>query len=156
MASDIFRDTVTLRTVEGETRVVALAALREEMSKADPTAAAVSVEAGRESTFEAERAVLVATALHEEDAAEPLPAADAPGTAAVPEHRASPAATDVETVSDVDVDDDDASDDELPAGEDNAADGTDAPRRKRRRGRRGGRRVRGERGDPNTPPASDS
>jgi cell fate regulator YaaT (PSP1 superfamily) len=154
MASDIFRDTVTLRTVEGETRVVALAALREEMSNADPTATASAPEqVDRESGVETERAVLVATAQHQEDAehaADAVRDADAPVAAVAPEHQAAPAP------ADVDAEDDAASDGNAGTDEDSAPDGADAPRRKRRRGRRGGRRVRGERGDPNTPPASDS
>jgi hypothetical protein len=154
MASDIFRDTVTLRTVEGETRVVALAALREEMSKVDPTAAAAAPEhADGESGVETERAVLVATAQHEDDAddrADAVLDADAAHATDAPMRHAPPAA------ADVDAEDDDASDGDAGTDQDSASDGTDAPRRKRRRGRRGGRRVRGERGDPNTPQASDS
>lgn len=142
MASDIFRDTVTLRTVEGETRIVALAALREEMSNADPTTVvATTAESANEIESETATAVLVATAVHEDDA----DASSASAIADEPERD--------------DEDGDSASETDASADDDNASDGSDAPRRKRRRGRRGGRRVRGDRGDrgdPNTPPASES
>ncbi len=142
MASDIFRDTVTLRTVEGETRIVALAALREEMSNADPTTVvATAAESANEIESETATAVLVATAVHEDDA----DASSASAIADEPERD--------------DEDGDSASETDASADDDNASDGSDAPRRKRRRGRRGGRRVRGDRGDrgdPNTPPASES
>lgn len=140
ISSDIFRETVTLRTVEGDTRVVPLVALREEVTGGDlppetePRTARAAV--GRK---------------------------DAPA----PHLEASEDGSDdtidepINTLEPDETDDgrDDHTDDGSEAGADDDAanavtDDDGAARRKRRRGRRGGRRVRGERGTPPPPPSS--
>jgi cell fate regulator YaaT (PSP1 superfamily) len=163
IACDIFRDTVTLRNPEGDTRVVPLAALREEVALAGcgPLSAGAAVAPDSDGS-EAEYEIASTTELRIAVSPEPL----------------------VEVVADPETDDDSAADDEAQSDHDeNESTGessdTDSPagtsasdsaeeqaRRKRRRGRRGGRRLRGERGprddgrsdDPSssTPPASNS
>jgi len=133
IASDIFRDTVTLRTVEGDTRVVPLAALREEVAAGDlpPDAAGRPVPAPDTHDDEAD------------------PRDDEPGPPAPEAH---------ETLGELDASARPGDTEEADDGiEDEPADGDEGLlRRKRRRGRRGGRRVRGERGSPPIPPSTDS
>jgi cell fate regulator YaaT (PSP1 superfamily) len=136
LACDIFREQVTLRGPEGETRVVPLAALRAEVVQADG-------------------AWLQAGTAGEGAAVAPMPpaAAVAPPVTPTPAPRAAhdtgapDAASASAAVTDTDGDDadaeaegvdepDDAGGDEAPGAADREA------RRKRRRGRRGGRRVR--------------
>lgn len=145
LAIDIFRDTVTLRGVEGETRVVPLADLRLEAEHAGGVALGVGVASSE----------MVATI--DEPLDEHVPLEDAPPSAV---HDAAPrsapsitapsslATAPIETspseaTDDVDDGDDDEAEDAPAAGATGSDD--DAPRRKRRRGRRGGRRARGER-----------
>jgi cell fate regulator YaaT (PSP1 superfamily) len=131
LACDIFREQVTLRGPEGDTRVVPLAALRAEVVQAD----GAWLQAGGEG------------------AAAPVPPAPtvaAPSTIAPVAVVAPPAVVDAPPAPHVDADDDDTEDVDADAegGADDAT-GGEAPsaaeveaRRKRRRGRRGGRRVR--------------
>lgn len=147
ISSDIFRETVTLRTVDGDTRVVPLAALRQEVTSGDlppePDARMARPGVGRDEAR-------ASTAEGRDDVEdEPLGEPDARTMA-----------------DDADAAADDGQDDgaEHPTGDgtdtatdDDAGTVTDedgAARRKRRRGRRGGRRVRGERGTPPPPPSS--
>jgi hypothetical protein len=144
VAIDIFRDTVTLRSPEGDVRVAPLAELRAETDRSGGvglvggealTSAAVAVADAP--------AELVETSVAEPDVTEP----EAVGS-----------------LRDQDADDDandDANDDPNDDPNDDAdsaqAGGEDAPRRKRRRGRRGGRRARGDRpprGDADAPPVN--
>ncbi len=173
IASDIFRDTVTLRSPEGDTRVVPLAALREEVAAAGGGAlsAASAAPAEDDSSTEpaADAGVLVAMAdmpdesVPVEDAFE-MPLDTASFEAMVLAHEETAPATTVAESDDSEPadDDDDAADDEVPPADGDAASPPSAEeqaRRKRRRGRRGGRRLRGERGprdDDPTPPRTDS
>lgn len=173
IASDIFRDTVTLRSPEGDTRVVPLAALREEVAAAGGGALSAASAAPAEDDSSAEHAadagVLVAMAdmpdesVPVEDAFE-MPLDTASFEAMVLAHEETAPATTVAESDDSEPadDDDDAADDEVPPADGDAASPPSAEeqaRRKRRRGRRGGRRLRGERGprdDDPTPPRTDS
>ncbi len=131
LACDIFREQVTLRGPEGETRVVPLAALRAEVVQAD----GAWLQAGGVG----------------EGAAPPVPAATPVAAVVAPVAVASSAAVpDATPAPDADTDDDDAEEadanaeggpDDATGGEAPSAADTEA-RRKRRRGRRGGRRVR--------------
>jgi cell fate regulator YaaT (PSP1 superfamily) len=138
VSCDIFRETVTLRTVEGDTRVVPLAALREEVTGGDlpPEPDTRTVRPAVES-------------------------ANAPPTDAIGTELASDDLDDESSIgslaNELDDRDDDQGDDPVddePSGA--PTDDEGAARRKRRRGRRGGRRVRGERGTPPTPPSPSS
>jgi cell fate regulator YaaT (PSP1 superfamily) len=148
LACDIFRETVTLRTVEGDTRVVPLAALREEVAAGDlPPDADVRAARPVVSLAETARAEPDAT-----DAVDAVDAVDEPMRETTRGHSLDTAASE----ADEHAEDEQADDDEADAAE-TATDGDDGlVRRKRRRGRRGGRRVRGERGTPPTPPPTDS
>jgi len=129
---DIFNDRVTLRSAEGDTRIVALAELREDVGgfgdngSREAAAVAVGAEVDDELT-EIERPDRRAT-----DAVRSDGATSVPVRAAVSESVADEA-------------DDGARDLDEVGAPDAAADGAspgDEPRRKRRRGRRGGRRLR--------------
>ena len=122
LACDIFRDTVTLRTAEGDTRVVPLATLREEIGAP-----------------EAEQTSSTTVAQAEPPAPEPhTPVDDALSAEDEPVH---------EVALELAEPDDDEDVEDVGAVS-SAADSSDAlVRRKRRRGRRGGRRARGERRD---------
>jgi cell fate regulator YaaT (PSP1 superfamily) len=140
---DIFHERVTLRTAEGDTRVIALAELKAELGGAEHagvaeerTLAATAAEYALETaaamaelephsmsmldTMEFETFTLAQVEAHVEapiDAAaevEPQQTAEAEPEATAPS----------------------------PAGPDASTDSAEAPRRKRRRGRRGGRRLR--------------
>ncbi len=144
LACDIFREQVTLRGPEGETRVVPLAALRAEVVQAD--GAWLQAGVGGESDAGAP-APPVAPAATAAAAALPVPPSPAPPALPTADDAANAAnAADPDT-DDPDADDPDAEaagidepDDAAGAEASGAAD-TEA-RRKRRRGRRGGRRVR--------------
>ncbi len=148
MAFDIFRDTVTLRTPEGDTRIVPLLQLREEVSLGasvdDAALALVDVENGETSEY----------ALDDiDDSAQPLDQTDddeAPSLyddAPSPSDEASSPSDDIPSSS---------PDGGAPDSEPTAESEADAARRKRRRGRRGGRRLRGDRDTPPDPSSSDS
>ena len=169
VANDIFRDRVTLRTAEGEVRVVELAELKREMAEAasggagsldfaagasDDATVAVGAIAHGDDAPATVTAVLDAAALADAEVPVILPAHDdaaaAPRPLREPERRATPpfAQGGVASVPDTDVDDADESDDSDVAGAAAGADaGPDGPgderRPRRRRGRRGGRRGRG-------------
>jgi hypothetical protein len=135
LACDIFREQVTLRGPEGETRVVPLAALRAEVVQAD----GAWLQAGAVGEGAAMAPVPPAAAAALPVPPSPAPYADDPGDP----DAASAADTDTDTATD-DADaeadgvdePDDATGDEASGAADTEA------RRKRRRGRRGGRRVR--------------
>jgi len=138
LAIDIFRDTVTLRTVDGDVRVAPLAELRAETERSGGVGLAGSEAPATEAVAVADApAELVATSATEPGIAEPA-GADGPGD---------------DDARDDDARDDDARDDDARDDEADSAPsaGEDAPRRKRRRGRRGGRRARGDR-----PPRGDA
>ena len=129
LATDIFRDRVTLRNVEGDVRVVALADLRRELSETPPEMAAASAAA------EPGDAALVTLARR----ATP-PAATAPVAAAEPPAPAEDAAVAVVPPG---AGGGEASE---SAGSGQGGESEQAgseERRRRRRGRRGGRRGRG-------------
>jgi cell fate regulator YaaT (PSP1 superfamily) len=135
LACDIFREQVTLRGPEGETRVVPLAALRAEVVQAD----GAWLQAGAVGEGAAMAPVPPAAAAALPVPPSPAPYADDPG-----DLDAASAST---TGTDPDGDDADAEADGVDAPDDATGDeasgaaDTEA-RRKRRRGRRGGRRVR--------------
>ncbi len=152
IAFDIFRDTVTLRTPEGDTRIVPLLQLREEVS------AAASAEAGT-----------VAVSVEPDVTINGI--TDSPadeyneiGTAADEESELSEElAHEEQSLHDPDDEalSDQASDDatsasDTPATQSASASDADTTKRKRRRGRRGGRRLRGDRDTPPNPSSSDS
>ena len=135
LACDIFREQVTLRGPEGETRVVPLAALRAEVVQAD----GAWLQAGAVGEGAAVAPVPPAAAAALPVPPSPAPYADDPG-----DPDAASAST---TGTDPDGDDADAEADGVDAPDDATGDeasgGADPEaRRKRRRGRRGGRRVR--------------
>lgn len=135
LACDIFREQVTLRGPEGETRVVPLAALRAEVVQAD----GAWLQAGAVGEGAAMAPVPPAAAAALPVPPSPAPYADDPGDP----DAASAADTDTDTATDdadAEADGVDAPDDATGDEASGAAD-TEA-RRKRRRGRRGGRRVR--------------
>lgn len=163
VSCDIFHERVTLRTVEGDTRVVTLADLRSEVEEFDTSAAdvadatitqavAVTLEASTVSmmdTAEYETVILETPAVARKVAADRVPpattaepavaepAAPAPSPAREVPARAVPLESDEPNLE--------AMATEAAAGESAASEAaTDdvAPRRKRRRGRRGGRRLR--------------
>lgn len=141
LAIDIFRDTVTLRGVEGEARVVPLAELRQEAE-----------QAGSSGSFERASGVSETVALADAPDADDVDTlsdhdpviAEAPGA---PIGRVeSPGHTSalIEPAS-IEASADEDEDEDADAESASTTSSDDAPRRKRRRGRRGGRRARGER-----------
>ncbi len=124
ISCDIFNERVTLRTVEGDARVVELAALRIEMDRANEllTDDDYSSDSDELSDYELEA---------EEFVAPELSRVDTPDTPDTTRHGAD----------DIDVDIDTSETDASPEGGE-SHDDSDEPRRKRRRGRRGGRRLR--------------
>ncbi len=174
IASDIFRDTVTLRSPEGDTRVVPLAALREEVAAAGGGAlsaagASRSDDDGADDTT-VDAGVLVAMSDMPDDSIQadenqmPLDTASFEAMTVAPDPAATSTLPEADDGDDADELDADVSlDTAAPAA--SPADASSAPsaeeqaRRKRRRGRRGGRRLRGERpsrDDDPTPPRTDS
>ncbi len=159
LACDIFHERVTLRTAEGDTRVVTLAALKDETEGFDATTmgataeyaiptAAANIEPQVASmldtmefeTFSLQQAISVSD--------EPVPpragpAVDEPTVSGMTEEFAVVRMETTPTGA-VDAADDDDDDDEDAEGASATAEGAagEAPKRKRRRGRRGGRRLR--------------
>jgi cell fate regulator YaaT (PSP1 superfamily) len=159
VANDIFNERVTLRSADGETRVVPLADLRRELDSLIDGSVGFGTPAGGLAIVEAI-----------DEPADGLDALDAP--LADPEATAAPRTALRATVATMvavpagdaasppvpedEEDDDGSGDDDEPVTDADrtaaaATDGT--PRPRRRRGRRGGRRGRGDRG-PGTPPPS--
>ncbi len=120
VSCDIFHERVTLRTVEGDTRVIGLAELKAEVEgevASSESEGAVGVVVGIEATLDSATVAMLDTAEYA------LPVGAGVGGL-------------VEVVPDA-----------VDAGtESSAADGESAQRRKRRRGRRGGRRLRAAEG----------
>lgn len=168
IASDIFRDTVTLRSPEGDTRVVPLAALRDEVAAAGGGAlsAASAPRAVDDESNEspADPGVLVATADMPDESESLLELDELPADSFTGDTLSDLAeGDDAEAVAEAedDADDPDVAGETHTATEQtsSAASAEEQARRKRRRGRRGGRRLRGERGprnDDSTPPRTDS
>lgn len=184
MSCDIFNDRVTLRSSEGDVRVVPLAELREAVG-------GFGESAGHERTHAALSATFVAT---EDDSVDddPVELHDAPDrhderdvyhepdvhhepdvyheadVHDAQEVRTTVSATDLTDADDADDDNDDSSDAAAVEADADASTTGSESRRKRRRGRRGGRRLRaaeqrrqetdGSAADPSpaTPPADDS
>jgi cell fate regulator YaaT (PSP1 superfamily) len=133
VSCDIFNERVTLRTADGDTRVLGLLELREEVERHDAVAMLdPGVTAEMPIMLDATQASMLDTAEYEVVA---LRDANLPprvvGNAVVP------AEADVDSDDDADEDSDG---DAGPDGDATSAEG--APKRKRRRGRRGGRRLR--------------
>jgi len=143
IACDIFHERVTLRTVEGDTRVIALAELKAELGGAEHagvaeerTLAATAAEYALETaaamaelepqsmsmldTMEFETFTLAQVEAHVEEPIDATAEVEPQQTAETEPEATTPA----------------------PAGPDASTEGAEAPRRKRRRGRRGGRRLR--------------
>jgi cell fate regulator YaaT (PSP1 superfamily) len=148
LACDIFRDTVTLRSPEGDTRVVPLAALREEIGGGEADVALATTVAVAEASpgavaFERPSVAGIAASI--------------PGAAdddVVDDHEDADDGTDDGGDDNTDELTDDRSDDggdDADAAAGDASTGASAPggepRRKRRRGRRGGRRARADRAE---------
>lgn len=166
ISCDIFNDRVTLRSAEGDTRVVALADLKEEVggfgdSSHSERATAVAehddesadavldhsddIPSGRDVTKSASRRVSSSTAAMS-FVALPIVAAPIAPSALVVESIAAPVAADNPAVADARVDADDADNstvtDSASTESTRADTSAGETRRKRRRGRRGGRRLR--------------
>ncbi len=144
MACDIFNDRVTLRTADGDTRVVPLAELRAEIDGSGETAGDPSLgdpSLGGTSAGDAAEgeAMLVETVMVDVAVLEPMAAAPviaAPAVLALVEHEAPARESD----DDADADEEAEAETDAPRGAETEADAE--VRRKRRRGRRGGRRLR--------------
>lgn len=145
LAIDIFRERVTVRGADGESRIVPLAELRQEVAALDPDAAWLRAGAAPEAADEASNGAPAHGEQHLERRAEPAVSAayslDAPDTPYAPD--AADAGEAEGTDDSVDAPN------EHPAEDQAAPDGERRPHR--RRGRRGGRRNRGR---PPTPPSS--
>jgi hypothetical protein len=147
IACDIFHERVTLRTAEGDTRVITLAELKAEMGGAEH--GGVAEDRGLAAST-AEYAIETAAAMAELEPQsmsmldtmefETFTLAQAivvPGV--LPEATAAPSEAPAEATLDAAVE----APADVPASSDApAAETGEAPRRKRRRGRRGGRRLR--------------
>ncbi len=160
VANDIFRDRVTLRTFDGETRIVPLADLRQELASLNDREEGATVVISQ-TTVAIESVVVEAQASQPDDrrddrrdadrrrndrrrADEPVGAAPAP---------VEPQA--IDSAEAVDVGDDDF-DDEAVANADGTPVDENAPVRRRRRGRRGGRRGRSNAAGGSPPDAPDA
>lgn len=158
---DIFRDRVTLRSVEGEVRIAELAELTgaapapvEPVPSSNQTNDDESGDAERDANTDEPRTEprtepraeprAEKREKREERPAQHLPpqASDAPAEAP-PAAPAAPALDAISTDPDDEGDDLDDPDDATGAADATATDGTSAAPRRRRRGRRGGRRGRG-------------
>jgi len=148
VACDIFNDRVTLRSAEGEQRVLALADFQAEVGGVDPAAAAASAVA--ETSIDASAAEAAAAATMARAAVlEALPLDETRRLLDTSEFQVVMGAlaltSDALVSPDEDLEDTDE-DEEEDAAEDAptaaSAPAGDAPRRKRRRGKRGGRRRR--------------
>lgn len=172
VANDIFRERVTLRAFDGESRVVPLAELRAELAALDEGALATAADVAPRDDAPVDDAALD-TAVDEPPRApaprapEPVPTVASLVTAGAPPAppappidadvgRAAPGAP-APVVRDVPPPDaadaaGEAADDADDEGDDDAPEGAEAtnadgsPRPRRRRGRRGGRRNRGRGG----------
>ena len=148
VACDIFNDRVTLRSAEGEQRVLALADFQAEVGGVDPAAAAASAVA--ETAIDASAAEAAAAATMARAAVlEALPLDETRRLLDTSEFQVVMGAlaltSDALVSPDEDLEDTDE-DEEEDAAEDAPSAASepagDAPRRKRRRGKRGGRRRR--------------
>ncbi|HEY0931834.1 MAG TPA: regulatory iron-sulfur-containing complex subunit RicT [Gemmatimonas sp.] len=156
ISCDIFHERVTLRTSEGDSRVLSLEELRAEVDGYDAATLSTTMEhqspfasgtmdAGTASmldTQEFETVVLSSPDFGERAVAERMPPvsrmpAAAPQPAIEPKPADLPEPIGTGVASDTVVADDQGS-----AGEESATDTAEGPKRKRRRGRRGGRRLR--------------
>ena len=134
IANDIFNDRVTLRSSEGDTRVVPLAELREMVGGFGESAHVERASTATDHDDDGADSVLDHELDHRDDPPAPAPALPEP---ALPEPE-SPVASPIAGAM------------PEPVGAADVTSGTDAPtaetegeaRRKRRRGRRGGRRLR--------------
>lgn len=148
MACDIFNDRVTLRTADGDTRVVPLAELRAEIDGSGETAGDPSLgdpSLGGTSAGDAAEgeAMLVETVMVDVAVLEPMAAAPviaAPAVLALVEHEAPALESDDDADADADEEAEAEAETDAPRGAETEADAE--VRRKRRRGRRGGRRLR--------------
>ena len=148
MACDIFNDRVTLRTADGDTRVVPLAELRAEIDGSGETAGDPSLgdpSLGGTSAGDAAEgeAMLVETVMVDVAVLEPMAAAPviaAPAILALVEHEAAARKSDDDADADADEEAEAEAETDAPRGAETEADAE--VRRKRRRGRRGGRRLR--------------
>ncbi len=132
VSCDIFNERVTLRTADGDTRVLGLLELREEVERHDAVAMLdPGVTAEMPIMLDAAQASMLDTAEYEVVA---LRDANLP-----PRVEAEPVAVVPDDDGDEDADDDE---DSGPNGDVDASSAEGAPKRKRRRGRRGGRRLR--------------
>ena len=180
VANDIFNERVTLRNIEGETRVVSLADLKREMAGGPMTVEEPVVEEEPDMMMELDEEVIRMTDTAERPAFRPglrpgMPGFPTPKDRPVPLQRRPPSPRESFTADPVDDSFEPATlvpdavvlrpDEPTPASvtadpvvvTDGAAvdatDGADAPRSpRRRRGRRGGRRGRGRGGDGAVPP----
>ena len=147
--NDIFRERVTLRTPEGETRVIALADLNRERGLAPSDESAVTIDAEQPPAMDDEMAP------DDEAPRRPPPASRGPRPG-VPEQRAvrslPPAAPPPPQVQPADAAPPSAGTETVAVSDD----GDDARRPRRRRGRRGGRRGRGGAGGTTEPGATDA
>lgn len=136
VSCDIFNERVTLRTADGDTRVLGLLELREEVERHDAVAMLdPGVTAEMPIMLDATQASMLDTAEYEVVA---LRDANLPPRVVGAVAESSGADTDADADAGTDSDEDeDGSDADGDAG---AVEG--APKRKRRRGRRGGRRLR--------------
>jgi cell fate regulator YaaT (PSP1 superfamily) len=139
VSCDIFNERVTLRTADGDTRVLGLLELREEVERHDAVAMLdPGVTAEMPILLDAAQASMLDTAEYEVVA---LRDANLP-----PRVEAVVVGPDAEegtdTGSDADADSDSDADESGADGDGGAGSAEGAPKRKRRRGRRGGRRLR--------------
>ncbi|WP_337169432.1 regulatory iron-sulfur-containing complex subunit RicT [Gemmatimonas aurantiaca] len=155
---DIFHERVTLRTSEGDSRVITLAELRAEVDGFDASTLSTTMEhasplagaldAGTMSmldTQEFETVLLASSDFADEVSAEHLhrPARPAENGAVVTASPEVETEAETEAGAEREVKPDTGDESDAPADADAPAEAAaDAPRRKRRRGRRGGRRLR--------------
>lgn len=155
---DIFHERVTLRTSEGDSRVITLAELRAEVDGFDASTLSTTMEhasplagaldAGTMSmldTQEFETVLLASSDFADEVSAEHLhrPARPTESGAVVTASPEVEAEVETEAEAEREVKPDTGDESDAPADADAPAEAVaDAPRRKRRRGRRGGRRLR--------------
>lgn len=136
VSCDIFNERVTLRTADGDTRVLGLLELREEVERHDAVAMLdPGVTAEMPIMLDASQVSMLDTAEYEVVA---LRDANLP-----PRVEAAIAVTEAEEGTDTDSDTDSDADENTDSDSDGSSGSVEgAPKRKRRRGRRGGRRLR--------------
>ncbi len=173
MAFDIFRDTVTLRTPEGDTRIVPLAQLREEVSAGtavdaggtpEPGSVNVATSSGIAYSDVAESDVADVDIADSESSHSDIADSDSTHSDIANSDAYDSAMVDDTIEDSVLIDEqreplavvDEQPDAALADEETPSASDADASKRKRRRGRRGGRRLRGDRDNPPNPSSSDS